>query len=352
VRQLTYDAAGNLVGDTALGRTTAYAYNAANRLASVTRAGATTATYRYDPRGQLAVRTAAAPTVAEQTTHYIHDRWGNVIAEAGADGVMRREYVWLPEAEIAPTAAARAAIAMPVAVIDAAATAAPVLYHVHADHLHRPLRMTAATGAAVLWQAEWLPWGEPAPGSLTSAPSLGLRFPGQWFQLETGLHYNWHRHYDPTLGRYTQPDPLGFVDGPSVYGYAGENPQALVDPDGRQIVVPGPLLPPVVLIGGGAYLLCQINPEACKKLKNWCERQISDWIGGEGANDNKEIPPGYCKATSLKGQKLRGGGLQCVYKCKDGSILVTTDQPGDAEHCRPTVRKPDRGPQDVKDRTN
>jgi hypothetical protein len=52
-------------------------------------------------------------------------------------------------------------------------------------------------------------------------------------QLEAGLHYNWHRHCDPTIGRYTQADPLGFVDGPSVYGYAGGNPQAFVDPEGR-----------------------------------------------------------------------------------------------------------------------
>ncbi|NOT69799.1 MAG: RHS repeat-associated core domain-containing protein [Hyphomicrobium sp.] len=43
------------------------------------------------------------------------------------------------------------------------------------------------------------------------------------------LHYNWHRHYDPSLGRYTQPDPLGFVDGPSVYAYAGNSPNKLVD---------------------------------------------------------------------------------------------------------------------------
>ena len=66
------------------------------------------------------------------------------------------------------------------------------------------------------------PWGaciaSPAP------QTLNARFPGQWFQLESGLHYNWHRHYDPTFGRYTQPDPLGFVDGPSVYGYAGGSP--------------------------------------------------------------------------------------------------------------------------------
>jgi RHS repeat-associated protein len=51
-------------------------------------------------------------------------------------------------------------------------------------------------------------------------------------QNETGLHYNWHRNYDPTLGRYTQPDPLGFVDGPSMYGYAGESPLRYVDRDG------------------------------------------------------------------------------------------------------------------------
>jgi len=41
--------------------------------------------------------------------------------------------------------------------------------------------------------------------------TMDLRFPGQWFQLETGLHYNGHRHYDPKTGRYFQPDPLGFV---------------------------------------------------------------------------------------------------------------------------------------------
>ncbi|MGC2092779.1 MAG: RHS repeat-associated core domain-containing protein, partial [Methylocella sp.] len=39
------------------------------------------------------------------------------------------------------------------------------------------------------------------------------RFPGQWFQLETGLHYHWHRHYDATIGRYLQPDPPIVDDG-------------------------------------------------------------------------------------------------------------------------------------------
>ena len=59
-----------------------------------------------------------------------------------------------------------------------------------------------------------------------------LRFPGQWFQAESGLHQNWMRDYDPALGRYLQADPLGLVDGASVYGYALQNPGRYVDPRG------------------------------------------------------------------------------------------------------------------------
>ncbi|MEW5963835.1 MAG: RHS repeat-associated core domain-containing protein [Pseudomonadota bacterium] len=79
-----------------------------------------------------------------------------------------------------------------------------------------------------------------APQSITGSLVLNHRFPGQWFQLESGLHDNWHRHYDPSLGRYTQPDPLGFVDGPSVFAYVRGNPQAFVDLDGRnQTIIRG-----------------------------------------------------------------------------------------------------------------
>jgi RHS repeat-associated protein len=91
------------------------------------------------------------------------------------------------------------------------------LWMVHVDQLNRPIRMTDATKASV-WDATWLPWG--GVQSIAGTGVLNARLPGQWFQLEAGLHYNWNRSYDPTLGRYTQPDPLGFVDGPSLYGYA------------------------------------------------------------------------------------------------------------------------------------
>ncbi|WP_207589643.1 RHS repeat-associated core domain-containing protein [Rhizobium sp. ZX09] len=48
--------------------------------------------------------------------------------------------------------------------------------------------------------------------------------PGQWFQLESGLHYNWHRHYDPTTGRYLQADPPGTPDGPNRWTYVTNSP--------------------------------------------------------------------------------------------------------------------------------
>jgi RHS repeat-associated protein len=66
----------------------------------------------------------------------------------------------------------------------------------------------------------------------TGALSQNIRFPGQWFQAETGLHQNWMRDYDPTTGRYLQADPLGLVDGASVYGYARMSPVVYIDPNG------------------------------------------------------------------------------------------------------------------------
>ena len=77
----------------------------------------------------------------------------------------------------------------------------------------------------------------------SSGVPINLRFPGQWFQAEAGLHQNWMRDYDPTTGRYIQADPLGLVDGASVYGYALQNPGRYIDPTGLQTPGSGPGTP-------------------------------------------------------------------------------------------------------------
>jgi RHS repeat-associated protein len=92
--------------------------------------------------------------------------------------------------------------------------------------------MTDAAKATV-WSARFKPFGETV--TLSGTKALNLRFPGQYFQIETNFAYNHHRHYDPTTGRYTQPDPLGFIDGPSVYAYAGNSPWMDTDREGLYI---------------------------------------------------------------------------------------------------------------------
>ena len=58
------------------------------------------------------------------------------------------------------------------------------------------------------------------------------RFPGQYFDKETGLHYNYFRYYEPETGRYISPDPIGLAGGINVFEYANSNSTVFVDPDG------------------------------------------------------------------------------------------------------------------------
>jgi RHS repeat-associated protein len=97
-------------------------------------------------------------------------------------------------------------------------------------------------------------WGKGFGGVRTATGALPTtRFPGQWFQSESGLHQNWMRDYDPTTGRYIQADPLGLVDGASVYGYVGQNPGRFIDPRGEEAAALGTaIVRGVTLFGGTA----------------------------------------------------------------------------------------------------
>ena len=67
------------------------------------------------------------------------------------------------------------------------------------------------------------------PDSDTNLVNVRLRLPGQYLDEETGLHYNYFRDYVPSLGRYTQSDPIGLDGGLNTYGYVGGNPLRFVD---------------------------------------------------------------------------------------------------------------------------
>ncbi len=143
---------------------------------------------------------------------------------------MLREYIWNG--------------LTPVAVIENGA-----VYFVRVDPIGRPAFATNAAGA-VVWAVRYDPFGGVSTQTGVGSP---IRFPGQWFQSESGLHQNWMRDYDPTTGRYLQPDPLGLVDGAGVYGYALQNPGRWVDPRGECV---GPYvfaMPVCVMAAGKLY---------------------------------------------------------------------------------------------------
>jgi RHS repeat-associated protein len=215
LRGFSYDGAGNVTADNRGGTTYNYRYNQRGRLDELTIGATVTADYVYDGLERMAVRTTQNMSPAG-TTHYLYDLKGHLLVEADSTGQTLREYVWIDD--------------LPLAVVADVNTASPNLYYVHADQVNRPLKMTDGS-EAVVWNATYRPFGEIV--SITGSASNNLRFPGQYFLIEDGLHYNWYRHYDPTLGRYLQADPLGFISGPNLFEYALSIPQMAADPTGR-----------------------------------------------------------------------------------------------------------------------
>ena len=105
--------------------------------------------------------------------------------------------------------------------------------------------MLTDAAKAVVRDADDRPFGA---ATVTGALAFNLRFPGQYYDDETGLHYNYFRDYDPSLGRYIQSDPIGLSGGWNSYAYVGGNPVMLVDPRGLAGNPKG--MPPPVRGGG------------------------------------------------------------------------------------------------------
>lgn len=95
------------------------------------------------------------------------------------------------------------------------------LYDVHSDHLDTPRLLTDSTGAAV-WRASYEAYGSAHldPGNTVS--EFHIRFPGQYYDAESGLHDNLHRYYDPSVGRYVSADPVGQLGGLALDGVVPE----------------------------------------------------------------------------------------------------------------------------------
>lgn len=108
------------------------------------------------------------------------------------------------------------------------------IWFYHCDHLGTPQEMSNKTGA-IVWKAQYKAWGECKVEQAKSdffenseIISNNIRFQGQYFDGETGLHYNRYRYYSPYVGRFISKDPIGLLGGSNIYAYA-PNPVGWVD---------------------------------------------------------------------------------------------------------------------------
>ncbi len=239
----THDDAGNLTAQPGLAGVT---LADANRLAT-----ANAEIFIYDSRHHMARReTQSGPT---DYTYDSRDMLVRVDSPAGIfraeydalgrrtkswDGEREQTYFWDTDrlaAEIFPSGMLRIYVyadhgaLTPLAFIDYPGADSPpedgAARFILADQRGAPVLVQDAAGAT-LWEARLAPYG--AAKIKSAGLELNLRFPGHYFDVATGLHYNRFRYYDPVLGRYLQSDPIGVGGGINVYAYPA-NPLVTVD---------------------------------------------------------------------------------------------------------------------------
>ena len=260
----SYDENGNTVSMGNKG----FAFNLNNRMMQASVDGAPAAGYTYNGLDQRIKKTAG-----DITTIYHYDQSGNLISESGEDVI---DYIYLGNTRIAavvfPAGECKGDLdndgdidGSDLAVFaadfgrtgcdtgppcegdfdhdndvdgsdlaifagDFGRTDCPEeeIYYYHNDHLGTPQKMTDVNGA-VVWSADYRPFGQADVTVDTVANNF--RFPGQYYDQETGLHYNYFRYYSPAIGRYLTPDPIGLFFKNAVayeinylYLYANNNP--------------------------------------------------------------------------------------------------------------------------------
>ena len=189
---MSYDLKGNLATASGSGMSASYAYNAFSQ--------------------------RVKKTVGSTSTYYAYDEAGNLAGEYSASGARLVEHVYLGS--------------LPIGVVFGSGPAQTMA--VHADYLGTPRTIT--NGSTIMWKWDSI---DPFGANLPSVQSVvyNLRFPGQYYDAETGLHYNHYRTYDPSLGRYLQPDPLGLAAGKNPFNYVNQSPLNGVDRQGLDIEV-------------------------------------------------------------------------------------------------------------------
>jgi RHS repeat-associated protein len=219
-----YDAAGNTT-KTASNRV--FTFDARNRLADYRTGSATNtivAQYQYNARGERVRKYKGSTDLGS----YVYDEGGRILVEQSVNGAssVTTEVIWLDD--------------LPVAMVRGGTVS-----YIEPGHLGTPRSIIDPVRDVAVWSSDVLndAFGEATPNSNPDGDAqqftFNLRLPGQIYDAETGLSYNYFRDYDPATGRYMESDPIGLAGGVSTFGYVGGNPLSSIDPSGLYEVVSG-----------------------------------------------------------------------------------------------------------------
>ncbi|MBL1265044.1 RHS repeat-associated core domain-containing protein [Candidatus Methylomicrobium oryzae] len=241
----SYDASGNTTSNGQY----SFTYDSTGRMVAANGASSSAA-YVINGLGQR-----VSKTVDNDARLFAYDESGRLIGEYTGTGKLIQETVYLGD--------------MPVAVLTNKAN-----YFIYPDHLNTPRAIADQTGA-IVWRWDSEPFGTALPMEDPDANgvtfSYNLRLPGQYYDRETGLHYNYFRDYDPNTGRYAQSDPIGLNGGINTYAYVSNNPLGYVDPEGKNAsLIIGALTCASI---GIAYAKCMLDHdiEREERLLNLCQ---------------------------------------------------------------------------------
>ncbi|MDO3388132.1 Ig-like domain-containing protein [Gilvimarinus sp. SDUM040013] len=199
-----------------------YKYNVNERLDAIYLNGQLQVTYGYNALGQRVEKQRYQDGQRAMTSVFFYNTSGHLSSEVVLDAenspVERIIWIWFKSTPLAQVTQRFNA--------DGSSSHSKLVY-LHADHLNTPRVATDSVGSVVWrWTSDAFGLGsanEDVDGDFNKV-TVNLRFPGQYFDEETGLHYNYYRNYDPSIGRYLQSDPIGINGGINTYSYSFGNP--------------------------------------------------------------------------------------------------------------------------------
>ncbi|WP_284647532.1 RHS repeat domain-containing protein [Photobacterium damselae] len=193
---------------------THYEYDCQHRLIRATMPDGSQACYVYDAFGRRISKTVTDKLGQSSTTEFVWQ--GDKLLAEQTDGQNYQTYLYQPDSF------------KPLALLKGEGKACEI-YHYHLDHLGTPTDLTDEQGN-IVWQAQYRSYGDVVAQHVEKIVNP-IRFQGQYYDSETGLHYNRHRYYSPKTGRFTTVDPIGLAGGLNNYQYV-PNPVNWVDPLG------------------------------------------------------------------------------------------------------------------------